>query len=65
MTLAPDTSAGPSKTPLLLSFLAAAVSDGVSSGTALMPPVQWAVDGTTPLESTMSLGSEEALSCAL
>ena len=46
---APDTHASPSKTRLLLAFLVAAVSDGMSYGTTLMPPVQWAVDGATAL----------------
>jgi hypothetical protein len=38
-----------SKTRLALAFLVAAVSDGVSYGTALVPPVQWMVDLLTAL----------------
>jgi hypothetical protein len=49
VTPAPDASAGPSRTRLLLAFLVAAVSDVVSYGTAFMPPVQWVVDGATAL----------------
>src|ERR1051326_9213113 len=49
MTPAPETAAGPSKTRLVLAFVVAAVSDIVSYGTALMPPVQWVVDGVTAL----------------
>jgi hypothetical protein len=61
VTPAPETSAGPSKTRLLLAFLVAAVSDGVSYGTALMPPVQWAVDGATALLLFGLLGRRWAL----
>jgi hypothetical protein len=49
VTPEPDTGTDPSKPRLLLAFLVAAVSDGVSYGTAFMPPVQWAVDGVTAL----------------
>jgi hypothetical protein len=39
----------PSKTRLALAFLVAAVSDGISYGTAFVPPVQWTVDLMTAL----------------
>ena len=49
VTLARETAAGPSKTRVALAFLVAAASDVVSYGTALVPPVQWAVDIATAL----------------
>ena len=38
-----------SRTRLVLAFLVAAVSDVVSYGTALVPPIQWMVDLLTAL----------------
>jgi hypothetical protein len=49
VTPPPETTAGPSKPRLALAFLVAAASDAVSYGTEWVPPVQWAVDGTTAL----------------
>jgi len=49
VTPAPETSAGPSKARLVLAFLVAVVSDVVSAGTEVVPPMQWAVDVTTAL----------------
>ena len=46
---APATGTGPSKTRFVLACLVAAVSDVVSAGTEVVPPVQWAVDVTTAL----------------
>jgi len=46
---APATGTGPSKTRFVLAFLVAAVSDVISAGTEVVPPVQWAVDVTTAL----------------
>jgi hypothetical protein len=46
---ASETGAGPSKTRWVFAFLVAAASDGVSYGTALVPPVQWVVDVATAL----------------
>jgi len=50
-----------SKTRLILAFLVAATSDGVSYGTAFVPPVQWTVDLVTALLLVGLLGWRWAL----